>query len=313
MPPRISLRKIACFVATADAGSVSAAARKLFVSQAALSETLIDLEDDLGTVLFVRHKARGVTLTSAGKRLLSEARNLIQHAEAFQALASERNGKLQGEVVIGCFPTLLPFLVPALLSGFRQRHPEVSIRLVEDTQPELEKAMLAGTIDVSILYDIDLVSVIDRRHLMNCMPYVLLPPGHRLADAKGPVDLVELIDEPYIQMDVLPGKDDYIFSRLGLMPRSVVQRTTNFELVRALVARGFGYSVLVQKPAIEVTYEGLKIVAKPIANPVLPLRVIIGWPAASRLNRRACAFVEFAASALDRTTVEAHGAEARAE
>jgi DNA-binding transcriptional LysR family regulator len=106
MIPRVSLRKIACFVAAADAGSVSAAARKLCISQAALSETLIDLEADFGSPLFVRHKARGVTLTATGAQLLPEARNLVRHAEAFQELARESGGILQGEVTVGCFPTL---------------------------------------------------------------------------------------------------------------------------------------------------------------------------------------------------------------
>ncbi|MBP0650044.1 LysR family transcriptional regulator, partial [Mycobacterium tuberculosis] len=123
-------------------------------------------------------------------------------------------------------------------------------------------------IDLSILYDVDLVSAIDRRRLTDCQPYILLPPGHPLAASGGDVDLYALLDEPYIQMDVLPGRDDYIFSVLGIKPHLVVQRTTNFELVRALVARGFGYSILVQRPSIDLTYDGLPIATRAIANPV---------------------------------------------
>ena len=296
MLPRISLRKVACFVTAADAGSISAAARKLGMSQASLSEALSDLEADLGTVLFHRHKARGITLTGTGVRMLVEARNLVRHADAFQSLAPEDGAELSGEIVVGCFPTMLPFMLPPLLAGFRKRHPRVTVRVVEGSQPALEEAMISGAIDVSILYDVDLVSAIERRRLTDCQPYLLLPPDHPLV-ADDPVDLYRVLDEPYIQMDVLPGRDDYIFSVLGIKPHVVVQRTTNFELVRALVARGFGYSILVQRPSIDLTYDGLPIATRTILNPVPPLRVIIGWPATMQLHRRAVAFVDFAVDA----------------
>jgi DNA-binding transcriptional LysR family regulator len=93
-------------------------------------------------------------------------------------------------------------------------------------------------------------------------------------------------------MDVLPGRDDHVFTTVGLVQRAV-QRTTNFELVRALVARGFGYLVLVQRPIHDVTYDGLPFVTRAIANPISPLRVVMGWLTGLRLHRRVAAFVDF--------------------
>ena len=149
--PRISLRKIACFVAAADEGSVSAGARRLCLSQAAMSEALNDLEKELGLDLFIRHKAIGVTLTGAGRQLLVEARRLVRQAEEFQALAGGPAANLAGELIVGCFPTLLPFLAPSLLAGFQARHPEVTPRFVEDLQLNLEHAMLAWLIPFKAL------------------------------------------------------------------------------------------------------------------------------------------------------------------
>ena len=290
--PRLSLRKIACFVATADAGSVSAAARHLAVSQASLSEMLMDLEKDLGVDLFIRHKARGVTLTSTGQRLLVEARDLIRHAEEFQALSGDPGAGLTGELIVGCFPTLLPFVMPKLLCGFLARHPGVTLQFVEDSQPKLEEAMLKGTIDLSILYDVDIISAIERRRLFDSAPYVLLSAEHRLANSTDPIDLALLADDPLIQLDLLPGRNDHIFTSLGMTPRTA-HRTTNFELVRALVARNVGYAVLVQRPKHDLTYEGLPLVIRPIANTVPPLVAIFAWPANIRLHRRVKAFVDF--------------------
>ncbi len=295
--PRLSLRKITCFVATAEAGSVSQAAQRLNLSQAALSEALIDLEHELGVDLFIRHKARGVTLTSASQQLLPEARNLVRHAEDFQALVHCSGSALSGELVVGCFPTILPFVMPKLLQGFQAAHPDVRVRLVEDSQLNLERSMLAGTLDLSVLYDIDISPAIELRPLFQCTPYVLLGPEHRLAKSTDPIDLNELLDDSLIQIDVMPGRNDHIFGSLGLMPR-IVHRTTNFELVRALVARNLGYAVLIQRPKYDLTYQVLPPVIRGIANPIPPLAVSLAWPKNIQLHRRVMVFAALRAKLL---------------
>ncbi len=294
--PRISLRKIACFVAAADEGSVSAGARRLCLSQAAMSEALNDLEKELGLDLFIRHKAIGVTLTGAGRQLLVEARRLVRQAEEFQALAGGPAANLAGELIVGCFPTLLPFLAPSLLAGFQARHPEVTPRFVEDSQLNLEHAMLAGNIDLSIVYDFDISPGFERVRLYDAEAYILVSPRHRLGNTTAPVDLALFGDDPFIQIDVLPGRNDHLFAAIGITP-NIVHRTTNFEFVRALVAHNLGYAVLVQRPRSDVTYEGLPLVIRPIANPVPSLTVALAWPANLHLHRRVKAFADFTAKA----------------
>ena len=301
--PRISLRKVACFVATAEAGSVSLAAQRLNLSQASLSEALIDLEHELGVDLFVRHKARGVTLTSAAQQLLPEARQLVRHAEDFQALVHGSGSSLAGELVLGCFPTILPFVAPKLLQGFQAEHPEVKVRFIEDTQLNLEQSMLDGTLDLSVLYDIDLGPSIERRLLFHCVPYILLAPEHRLAKSNEPIDLHDLVDDPLIQIDVKPGRNDHVFGSVGLTPR-VAHCTTNFELVRALVARNLGYAVLIQRPKFNFTYEGLPLEIRRIANPIPPLAVAFAWPKTIHQHRRVMAFVSVGAKLFGDAYVE---------
>jgi DNA-binding transcriptional LysR family regulator len=302
--PRLSLRKIALFVATADAGSVSAAARLLSIGQTSLSEALMDLERDIGVDLFVRHKARGVTLTSAGQELLVEARDLVRRAESFEALTRRPGANLSGTITVGCFPTLLPVVGPPLIDGVQSRHPGVHLRFIENNQPDLERALLAGTVEVSILYGVDIVSALNQRHLFVVTPYVLLPQDHRLAQTEAAVDLTELVDEPLIQMDIFPGKTDYVFASVGVAPHPA-HRTTNFELVRALVARKLGYSVLVQRPVTNVSYEGLPLAIRPIANAIPPLHVVMAWPGELHLHPRVAALVDFAESIFARETAAA--------
>lgn len=303
--PRLSMRKIACFVATADAGTVSAAARQLSISQARLSEALIDLEREIGMDLFVRHKARGVTLTHSGQQILAEARDLIRRAEAFEALTRQPSAELSGSIVIGSFPTLLPFVGPSLVSGFHSRHPGITLKFVENTQTELERALLDGTIEVAILYDADLAPELDKQVLFEATPYVILSKEHHFARTTDPIDLAELADEPLILMEAMPGRPDFVFSHAGITPRPIF-RTTNFEFVRSLVARNVGYAVLVQRPATNVTYDGLPLVTRPIAGKVPTLRVILSWTTTVHQNQRVAALLNFGEKLFSNTSLYPH-------
>ena len=91
---------------------------------------------------------------------------------------------------------------------------------------------------------------------MTQTPISWFRPRHRLGNSTAPVDLALFGDDPFIQIDVLPGRNDHLFAAIGITP-NIVHRTTNFEFVRALVAHNLGYAVLVQRPRTDITYEGL--------------------------------------------------------
>jgi len=79
-----SLRQLEYFVTTAECHSVAKAARQLSVSQPSVSKAITNLEGQFSTQLFVRHHAKGVSLTRAGERLLVDARSLLRYARDLQ-------------------------------------------------------------------------------------------------------------------------------------------------------------------------------------------------------------------------------------
>ena len=87
MPARLSLRTLRYFVAAAEAGSLTAAAGRVHVSQPSLSEAISRLEADLGVQLFLRRQSRGLALTTPGDRFLVQARNLLAHADEVERFA----------------------------------------------------------------------------------------------------------------------------------------------------------------------------------------------------------------------------------
>jgi len=119
---------------------------------------------------------------------------------------------------------LLPFLAPSLLAGFQARHPEVAPRFVEDSQLNLEHAMLAGNIDLSIVYDFDISPGFERVRLYDAEAYILVSPRHRLGNTTAPVDLALFGDDPFIQIDVLPGRNDHLFAAIASRRTSSIGR-----------------------------------------------------------------------------------------
>jgi DNA-binding transcriptional LysR family regulator len=289
---RFSLRQLEYFVAIAECGTLSNAARRLHVSQPTLSQSLTELENALGVQLCVRRKAHGVTLTPSGTQVLHHARQLLRQAEDLHSAAAGA-GPLTGVLSIGCYITFAPTVLPPLLQGLSSEHPELAINLTEDTQDVLQRRLLSGELDVALLYDMEVRPELARTTLHTIRPHILLAASHPMSGQQT-VSLADLEPEPMVLLDAPPSSHNTlaIYQQLGLVPR-VTYRTTTYELTRALVGRGLGYALLVQRPANDRTYEGLPVTVKEIAEPVPDARVLIAWPRTTRLNRRADEFVRY--------------------
>ena len=251
-----TLRQLEYFDATASEGSLAAAAKRCNVSASALALALDELEYHLSVQLFVRRKAKGVTLPPAGSRLLSHARRIMSGAESLAADAWQASSSLNGRFAIGCFPTLAPFYLPGIMQVFQRQHPELSLDPLEAAAPELDELLLQGRIDVALMYSVDVSPQFAFDPVREYRPYVMVATDHPLA-ARASIRLAELAAEALILLDVHPSRlnTEHIFSSLNLRPL-IGHTTTSFELVRCLVARGLGFSVAFQRPASTATYDG---------------------------------------------------------
>ena len=292
---RFTLRQLAYFLAVADAGSISGAAERLHVTPTAVASALTELERLLRTQLVVRRKAHGVVLTPTGAFLRRRAATLVREADELELAVASGGEQLAGPLALGCYVTVSPTIVPLLMGWVAQRHPQVELTVVEGSQAELPQQLLAGALDLAIVYDQALPTGLSSVLLYAVSAYVLLPAGHPLAD-RDAVALAELADEPMVLLDIPPAAQHTLslFEAAGVAP-TIVQRTSDFELTRSLVARGFGYSVLVQRPAVDFSYEGLPLVAREITPEVPSVGVRMIWPTDVRLSQRAQAMVAYAA------------------
>jgi len=292
MSSRYTLRQLELFVAAAEHGSFTAAAEALFLTPNAVALAVRDLETTMGAHLAVRQRAVGLSLTPAGVHLLERAKQLLREADDLYWNVSDSGGPLRGPVTVGCYSTLAPTVLPPLIEGVAAAFPDIHLSILDGPVSELLPALFAGEIDAMISYDIALPAGLDRVQLSETQVHVILPESHRLADHDA-VSLEELADDPLVLLDHPPSGDHTMrmLANVGATPK-VAYRTPNFELVRSLVARGFGYSLLIQRPAIDKSYEGLGVVSKPVIPTLSRETILISWPREVRLTARARAVVD---------------------
>jgi DNA-binding transcriptional LysR family regulator len=144
------LRELEQFVAVASAGTFTAAARAVHLSQPALTAAIQRLEHEVGGPLFDRGR-HGAVLTDAGRALLPRARAaLAAFADGKKAVA-EIHGLVAGAVAIGGGATACTYILPAMLAKFRRARPGIALSLREGYTDELERAVDAGTLDLAII------------------------------------------------------------------------------------------------------------------------------------------------------------------
>lgn len=291
--PAFTLRQLAYLAAAADDGTIAGAAATLRISPSAMSDAITELESVMGERLCIRRRAHGLTLTPSGEQLLVHARRILAEAEELSRVVGGA-GRLSGPIVVGCYPTLAPTILPPLLQDFGELHPEIELSIREATQDQLVDDLASGRVDVAVVYDMLVPAHTHRARLYELRAHALLAAGHPLAGAPE-VRLEELVTDDLILLDAPPSSDHTmsLFTARGLQPR-IRHRTTSYEVVRTLVARGLGYGILVTRVATPHSNEGNPLVTKRIAPAVRPVAIDMIWSPDRPLPARTSALIEFA-------------------
>lgn len=299
--PDVTLAQLRYFIEAATHLSMTRAAEELFVAQSAVSSAIAQLEQQVGAQLFIRQRSRGLTLTPAGQQFLGDARALLLNLDEALDTARGIDNQVRGTIRIGCFVTLAPFILPAIVSRVRIAHPYVDIEVDELDADQARSALRSGRVEVLVGYDFGFGNDVRTTVLSDAPPHLILPAGHPLA-ASEQVFLRELSREPMILLD-LPHSREYflgILAAAGLHPE-IRHRSMNYETVRAFVAHGHGFSILNQRPLHDLSYDGERVVARPIADDVPSLPVVLAALRSVRTTARARAVGDIAAQVVAET------------
>lgn len=145
----IPIELIPAFLLLAEELNISRAARRLKVSQPALTRKLRTLESNLGVQLFLR-QSRGLALTATGKDLKRNLAPVFDSISSVFATLKESQSTLQGQIVFGCFSELGNHLIVPLLLKFIQRHPDVSLDVRLISEAEILTGVAEGHIHLGV-------------------------------------------------------------------------------------------------------------------------------------------------------------------
>jgi len=240
----MDLRQLRYFVAAAESGGISRAAKRCRVSQPSLSQQILRLEDDLGVPLFDR-LGRGVALTDAGAALLPRARQILARVHAIESDLRADLDEGRGRISIGAIPTMAPYLVPALVADLRAEHPGCELLVREDLTENLIEAVADNDLDLAIVS-----TPIDHEQIelevVGTEPFLVVAPTQHPACAQDEIALPDLRAEPVVTLDEMHclGRQITDFCKAKRVGANVACRMTQIDTLLEFVRVGLGVSIV---------------------------------------------------------------------
>jgi DNA-binding transcriptional LysR family regulator len=256
----VDLRQLEHFLAVVEEGSFTRAAAQLFMVQSSLSASLLALERELGTNLFIRGR-RGAELTDAGRAFLEPAKGALAETDRARDAVAQVKGLIRGSVRIAAVAMPRSVDVCETIRRFQDEHPGVDVHVVPVGARDMIELVAEGQVDFAITPRLDGTSPGLHFEPLVATPLVLVcPAAHRLAGARD-LDPAELIGEPVI--DLPRGwRARELFDRL--MEEQGVPRRAGLEIddwlaLLTMVQRGTGISYGPQALLDDEMFRGIDI------------------------------------------------------
>ncbi|MGH6628037.1 MAG: LysR substrate-binding domain-containing protein [Burkholderiaceae bacterium] len=189
----LRLHQLRALVGVVEHGGIRAASRQLHISQAALTKSLRQLEEDAGVPLLVR-SPRGVSLTEAGQRLLTRASLVTRQLDLATVELRQASGDQAGQVSVALTPYVtLQHLGQAFL-WFRQRYPKVALELAEGLVSRVLPRLRDGSLDLAVVADTgDLpIGEFQTRQVLAAEQHIVVRSDHPVLARPTPQALAEL-------------------------------------------------------------------------------------------------------------------------
>ncbi|MGF0524522.1 LysR family transcriptional regulator [Agrobacterium pusense] len=180
-------------------GSIRKAAKTLHVAASAVNRYILELEEELQAPIFER-LPRGSKLTSSGEILIQHIRETLQAHQRMRAQIQSLRGLNRGEVVVATMATLAAGRLADIVAAYREKHPQVSLRIMVGDRATVAEMVALGQADLAIAYnlpeDTRLQRAAEFRHALGAV----VSPGHPLATRKT-VRMSECLLYPLVLAD----------------------------------------------------------------------------------------------------------------
>lgn len=272
----ISLKQMRYALAVATEGHFGRAAESCSVSQPALSQQIIALEDMCGTPLFDRLKS-GIRLTPFGRDFLALARETVKAADTLDDFALGRTGQLDRPLRFGLIPTVAPYLLPRIYPALRKGLPEVTFSISENRTESMLESLQDGRLDIALIATEPPATgprLVTRTLFED--PFVLATP--RTEDTREPVSLSALPPERILLLDEGHCFRDQAISACGLEGDRGTHAfaATSLATIVEFVANGQGVTLLPQI-ALRKEASDPRIAIHPLTDPTAGRQLRLVW------------------------------------
>ena len=287
----INLNQLRVFYEAAKHQSFTVAARKLFVTQPAITAQVRSFENQCNLTLF-KKKGRRVYLSDEGKTLYECVKRIFECEKELEDLVEEMRELKRGILRLGTTKAYARYFMPFLISGFRETYPYIKVNLDEGSSLDMVRSL------VELRNEVAVIAKVEDNPEIAFIPFsqeelvLIVAPDHGLAQKRS-VSVEDLLAEPIIMKELGSGtrkQVNELFSKRSLVPNVLVE-TSNTEFIKQLVQRGDGISFLVRE-AVAAELKEKKLATVPLKGELISLDVSIAYLKHQHLSPPARAFVE---------------------
>ena len=236
----VNLRHIQMIRAIVQEGTVTAASKKLFISQPALSQVIKNVEDEIGASLFEKNGSR-LKLTYAGELFIEYGQQMLDIDRELHMRIADLKDDVYGELRLGISVQRGLQILPELISAFTKEYPHVKIRLCEEGSAKLEVMIAEGECDVAFITTTSKRNNIHYELIENEHLVLVASKNTELArrfEDGATLDITEARGEKFISMATdhsVRAIQDQLFRENGLRPEIILE-THNMEAAKSITA-----------------------------------------------------------------------------
>jgi LysR family cys regulon transcriptional activator len=226
--------------------NVSATAQSLFTSQPGISKQIRLLEDELGLEIFARSGKHLTRITPGGEIIVREAGEILRRAEGIKKIAQEFSNQRKGDLSIATTHTQARYALPAIIRGFMETYPDVSLHMHQGTPMQISEMAAKGAVDFAIATEA--LELFSDLIMMPCYRWnrsVIVPRNHPLAQLSE-LTLAEVVKYPvvtYVFGFTGRSRLDEAFQAEGLTPK-VVFTAADADVIKTYVRLGLGVGII---------------------------------------------------------------------
>lgn len=276
------------FLAVAEHGNFTQAAKALHIAQPALSISIKKLEQSLELTLF-RRGEKQVTLTNEGQVLFAHAKRIAQQFHDTQLAMDELKGLEKGEVRLGAPSMMGSYFFPQVLMAFKSQYPNLKLTLIDAGTESIREMLLNGELDIGVINDADVPDDLETDHLLDSEMMAVVGTTHEFSKKTS------LTFEEFFQEELILFKPGYfhrdfidsVHQEHGF-DMNIAFESNLLPMILSILKQEFAITALLEL----VTQHENDVVGVPFDPPV-KLKLALAWRKEGYLSKADRTFIDF--------------------